>query len=71
MRLLYEDRMNFVYLDVSDARSLPIRQALYYRHPPQFVLLAPDGGLIREWRDGFPEDEVRAYIESALRQAGK
>ncbi len=61
----YHDRVRFVYLDIDDPRTEPLKRALGFRVQPHFFLVGPDGTVLQQWAGAVDE----AQLERAIRQA--
>jgi thioredoxin-related protein len=62
----YDDRMNFVYLDIDDPANDPFKEALLYRLQPHIFLLDENGKIIQQWLGYVKEQDLRAAINAAL-----
>ena len=62
----YDDRMNFVYLDIDDPANDPFKEALLYRLQPHIFLLDENGKIIKHWLGYVKEQDLRAAINAAL-----
>ena len=62
----YDDRMNFVYLDIDDPANDPFKEALLYRLQPHIFLLDDNGKIIQQWLGYVKEQDLRAAINAAL-----
>ncbi|MBN2548607.1 MAG: hypothetical protein JXB15_05600 [Anaerolineales bacterium] len=62
----YHEQVNFIYLDIDDPATQPLRQALGYRYQPYFVLLAEDGRVIKQWQGYVNIETLRLAIEDAI-----
>lgn len=54
---LYQDQVNFIYLDRDDDATRVLQDQLGYIYQPHFFLLDAEGIVLGEWR-GFVEVEV-------------
>lgn len=61
----HRGKVDFLYLDVQDPRTLAAKQRLRFVATPHFFLLAPEGKVLGQWQ-GVQDKEVLA---EALRQA--
>ena len=64
----FEGKIDVLYFDVSDKKYADAQKKLNYRGTPQFVLLRADGERVREWMGIVPEGELKAAMESVLRE---
>ena len=64
----YDQRVNFIYLDIDDPANDLYKDLLHYREQPQFLLLDKDGNVIREWQGNISEKELADYMDEALRK---
>lgn len=62
----YDDRMNFVYLDIDDPANDPFKEALLYRLQPHIFLLDENGKIIQQWLGYVKEQDLRAAINAAF-----
>ena len=62
----YDNRMNFVYLDIDDPANDHFKDQLSFRYEPQFFLLNEKGTIIKQWSGVVKEDVLRNAIEGAL-----
>lgn len=61
----WNDRVDFLYLDVADPRNAAAMQRLGYRATPHFFILDPSGRTTRSWLGTVEGGE----LVSGLRQA--
>jgi thiol-disulfide isomerase/thioredoxin len=62
----YLGRVNFIYLDIDDPATRPLRQALYFKSQPHFFLLGPTGKVLRQWLGYVPVQQLINAIEAAV-----
>jgi len=62
----YGEKVNFVYLDIDDARTDAFKRQLGYRYQPHLFLLDGEGNITQQWL-GFV---TREELETALQAAG-
>lgn len=62
----YGDRINFIYLDIDDARTDDFKRQLGFRYQPHIFLLDGEGNTTQQWL-GFVS---REELETALLAAG-
>jgi len=62
----YEDRMNFIYLDIDDPKNQLFKERLRYKFAPHFFLLDQNGETIEEWRDFVDVSEFQTAFDRAL-----
>jgi thioredoxin-like negative regulator of GroEL len=62
----YEGRIDFVYLNVAEARNDSAERALGYRSTPHFFFLRADGSIVDAAQGVIPGDSVRLRLERLL-----
>lgn len=62
----YEDRIDFVYLDVSDPQVEPLLTEFGFESTPHFFLRSADGHVIWSKQGSVGEDELRERLAGAL-----
>lgn len=62
----YDNRMNFVYLDIDNPATRDLKQQLGYREPPHFFLLDGEGKILRQWRGKVDPEQIALEIQSRL-----
>jgi hypothetical protein len=62
----YDNRMQFSYLDIDDARNDQFKQALKYRAQPHLFLLDADGNIVQQWLGRVSAEELAAAFDRAL-----
>lgn len=67
LRDQYGDQVIFTALDADQANTEPMRVDLGYRFRPYFVLLAPDGTVLKQWAGAVRESDFNDAISAALR----
>jgi thioredoxin-like negative regulator of GroEL len=60
----YDKQVDFLYLDIQDARTAAAKTRFGFKATPHFFLLAPDGTMLDAWQ-GVQE---RSILEAALRR---
>lgn len=65
----YKGRVDFVYLNVADARTDSARRALGFRSTPHFFFRSADGTTRRVMRGVVPADSVVAALDALLADA--
>ena len=63
---VYNQRVNFIYLDIDDPANNSIKKQLGYRYQPQYFLIDPRGGLVWQGSGFLPANVLEAAILSAL-----
>lgn len=64
LEFIYSNRVNFVYLDIDDARNKEFLRSLGYKRPPHFFLLDGQGTILRQWMGYVSTEELEAAILS-------
>lgn len=62
----FSDRVDFVWLNIDDSTTLPMRQQYDIVARSQYVLVAPDGSPVKRWFGYLDEASVAAEIEAYL-----
>ena len=62
----YSDQIEFVWLNIDDASTLPMRQQYDIVRRSQYALVAPDGQPVRKWFGYLSEDEVAQALDEYL-----
>jgi thioredoxin-like negative regulator of GroEL len=62
----YAGRVDFVYLDVNDARNADAKTRLGFRSTPHFFVVSADGRVLHEWQGVVSSDVVEARLQPAL-----
>lgn len=62
---LYDEKVNFVYLDRDDPATLGLQEQLGYIYQPHFFILGEDGAILGQWR-GYVDGEL---LQAALVEA--
>lgn len=63
----YQERVNFVYLDIDDPAANFFKEELGYVSQPHFFLVDPQGVIIEQWEGYIKIEELIEAIESALK----
>lgn len=58
----WNDRIDFVYLDVADSATAPAKACLGFRATPHFFLLRSDGTVAAEMQGVVPADSLEAAL---------
>lgn len=67
LRDQYGEQVIFTALDADQANTEPMRVDLGYRFRPYFVLLAPDGTVLKQWAGAVRESDLTAALDNALK----
>ena len=62
----YGDKVNFIYLDIDDARTDDFKRQLGFRYQPHLFLLDGEGNVTQEWLGFVSAEELQGAIDSAL-----
>ena len=62
----YEGRMDFVYLDVADARNAAAKSRLGFRSTPHFFVVSAEGQVLAEWQGVVPRDSIVARLRPVV-----
>jgi hypothetical protein len=65
---LYQDRINFVYLDIDDPATEEFKRHFGYRYQPEYYLLGPDGEVLYTWFGFVPPEAFMTAFEQTLSQ---
>lgn len=65
----YAGRVDFLYLNVAEARNDSAERALGFRSTPHFFFLRADGTPIREMQGVLPADSLRRALDALLMDA--
>ena len=63
---IYEDQINFVYLDIDDPATDEFKRHFGYRYQPEYYLLAPDGSTLYSWFGFVPPEGFQTVLEETL-----
>ena len=63
----YQERVNFVYLDIDDPAANYFKDDLGYVSQPHFFLVDPQGVIIEQWEGYVKIEELIEAIEAALK----
>jgi len=66
----FEGRVDFFDLDIDDASLNKLRQAHNVNGRSQYVLLAPDGEILRIWFGPLDAGSMEAQVSATLRDNG-
>lgn len=61
----WNDRVDFLYLDVADPRNASVMQRLGYRATPHFFILDAAGQPLRSWLGTVEGGELMAGLQRA------
>jgi thioredoxin-related protein len=62
----YTGRIGFVYLDIDDPNTDPLKQALGYQAQPHFFLIDGEGTILQQWLGLVKEETFVSAFEAAL-----
>ena len=62
----YRDRIDFIYLDIADARNANAKTRFQFVATPQFVLLRADGTVLGGWQGVVTRDSVERALQRLL-----
>jgi hypothetical protein len=65
----YNDRINFIYLDIDDSQNDEFKRALGYRFQPHFFLVDGEGKVVQQWVGRISGDSLILAFEEVLLQA--
>lgn len=65
---IYQDQINFVYLDVDDPATEEFKRQFGYRYQPEYYLLGPDGEVLYSWFGFVPPEAFITAFDQALSQ---
>jgi thioredoxin-like negative regulator of GroEL len=60
----YYEEVNFVYLDIDDARTERFKEALNYRYQPHILLLDGKGQIVASWVGSVDESTLDQALNS-------
>ena len=66
----FEGQVDFFDLDIDDASLNQLRQTHRINGRSQYVLLAPDGEILRTWFGPLDADSTEAQLSAVLRDNG-
>jgi hypothetical protein len=66
----YAGRIDFLYLNVADARTAEQKRRLGFTSTPHFFFLQPNGEKVREIQGVVAGDSVRAALDALLVEGG-
>lgn len=61
----YGEQIDFIYLDIDDARNDDFKRQLGYRVQPHLFLLDGDGTVIGQWLGLVSGEELEAALQAA------
>ena len=64
----YAGRVDFLYLNVAEARNDSAEQALGFASTPHFIFLRADGSRVRAIQGVHPADSLRGALDALLRE---
>ncbi|MBS1250779.1 MAG: hypothetical protein MAG431_02375 [Chloroflexi bacterium] len=64
----FDGQIEFVYLDVDDAKTKDFKNQLGYRYQPHFFLLDGEGNVLMQWLGPVTEEDFRSAFAAALGQ---
>lgn len=59
----YQGRIDFLYLDIADARNADAAKRLGFKATPHFVFLRADGTPVEQIRGVVPRDSLAGALE--------
>ena len=62
----YAGRVDFVYLDVKDARNAEAKARLGFRSTPHFFVVSADGRVLHAWQGVVSRETIEARLRPAL-----
>ena len=62
----YTDRVDFLYLNVSEARNDSAKQALGFTTTPHFFFLDQDGKAVQSMQGVVPGDSLRNALDALM-----
>jgi thioredoxin-related protein len=63
----YNDRIDFIYLDIDDPATGELKRALSYRVQPHFFLLDGQGNIVTQWLGFVTEVDFISAFEDLLK----
>jgi hypothetical protein len=67
----YEDRIDFLYLLVTDPKNTGAKERLGFRATPHFFFLRSNGTIVTQMQGVVPGDSVRRALEDLVAPAGR
>jgi hypothetical protein len=64
----YGDRVNFVYLDIDDRNTNPLKQQLGYLYQPHLFLVDGEGAVLQQWVGLVSREELEGAILASMGQ---
>lgn len=61
----YGEQVNFVFLDIDDPATRPLKQALHFRLEPHYFLLDAQGKVLKEWQGYVTQQSFQTWLEAA------
>ncbi len=62
----YFGRIQFVYLDIDDPRTMDFKRQFGFRYQPEFRLLDGEGQVVQTWLGRVSAEEFRAAFNRLL-----
>lgn len=66
----YAGKVDFLYLNIADAKNDSLKRALGFRSTPHFFLLRPNGESVETMRGVVPFDSLRGAIDRLIARSG-
>ncbi len=67
---IYQDRINFVYLDVDDPATIEFKRYFAYQYQPEYYLIDGNGEILMAWFGFVPPEAFMTVFEAALANQG-
>jgi hypothetical protein len=64
----YYQRINFIYLDIDDPGTDPLKKELGFRYQPHFFLINPEGDIIQQWVGPVDAERFRESFNNVLEE---
>ena len=62
----YQGRVDFLYLNIADARNAAVKRTLDFTSTPHFFFLSAAGSTVRVMQGVVPADSVRRALDALL-----
>lgn len=62
----YGDRIDFVYLDIDDPATQPLKEQLAYDYQPYYALVSADGTIVSSWQGTKQEPAFAAELDQLV-----